>query len=101
MPVSLRDDDDDYVDDDWAASDVVILIRVFYSVSLKMVQVTDTFDGYDMDKVMPTTRDNDVGRGGEEGEGGRCRRCGPPIAGQRWEGYGGDGEPQHDGGCKR
>ena len=71
---------------DWAASDVVILIRVFYSVSLKMVQVTDTFDGYDMDKVMPTTRDNDVGRGGEEGEGGSRRRCGPPIEGRRREG---------------
>ena len=64
MPVSLRDNDNDYDDGDWAASDVVILIRVFYSVSLKMVQVTDTFDGYDMDKVMPTTRDNDVGGGG-------------------------------------
>jgi hypothetical protein len=63
MPVSLREDDDDYDDGDWAASDVVILIRVFYSVSLQTVQVTDTFDGYDTDKVMTTTRDNDV-RGG-------------------------------------
>ena len=35
MPVSLRDDDNNYDDGDWAASDVVILIRVFYSVSLK------------------------------------------------------------------
>jgi len=79
MPVSLRDDDDDYNDGDWAVSDVVILIRVFYSVSLKTVQVTDTFDGYDMDKVMRTTRD-DAGRGGEEGKGSHRRRCGPPIA---------------------
>ena len=63
MPVSLRDDDDDYDDGDWAASDVVILRRVFYSDSLKTVQVTDTFNGYDMDKVMPTTRVNDVGGG--------------------------------------
>jgi len=63
MPVSLRDDDDDYDDGDWAALDVVILIWVFYSVSLKTVQVTDTFDGYDMDKVMPTMRDNGVGGG--------------------------------------
>ena len=63
MPVTLCDDDDDYDDGDWAASDVVILIRVFYSVSLKMVQVTDTFDGYDMDKFMPTMRDNNVGGG--------------------------------------
>jgi hypothetical protein len=82
MPVSLRDNDDDYDDGDWAALDVVILIWVFYSVSLKTVQVTDTFDGYDMDKVMPTMRDNGVGGGGEEGEGGRRRRCGPPIAGR-------------------
>ena len=82
MPVSLHDDDDNYHDGDWAASDVVILIRVFYSVSLKtvQVQVTDTFDGYDMDKVMSTMRDNNVGGGGEEGEGGRHRHCGPPIA---------------------
>ena len=36
---------------------------VFYSVSLKMVQVTDTFDGYGMDKVMLTTRDKEVGGG--------------------------------------
>ena len=86
MPVSLRNDDEDYDNGDWVASDVVILIRVFYSASLKMVQVTDTFDGYDMDKVMPTTRDNDVGRGGEEGEGGRLRRCGPSIEGRRREG---------------
>ena len=85
MPVSLRDNDDDYDDGDWAASDVVILIRVFYSVSLKMVQVTDTFDGYGMDKVMPTTRDNDVGGGVEEDKGGRRHRCGPPIAGGRRE----------------
>ena len=63
MPVSLRDDDDDYGDGDWAASDVVILIRVVYSVSVKMIQVTDTFDGYDRDKVMTTTRDDDS-RGG-------------------------------------
>ena len=63
MPVSLRNDDDDYDNGDWVASDVVILIRVFYSASLKMVQVTDTFDGYDMDKVMPTTRGNGVGGG--------------------------------------
>ena len=81
MPVSLRDNDDDYDNGDWAALDVVILIRVFYSVSLKMVQVTDTFDGYGMDKVMPTTRDNDVGGGVEEDKGGRRQRCGPPIAG--------------------
>ena len=64
MPVSLCDDDNEYDDGDWAASDVVFLIRGFYSVSLKTVQVTDTFDGYDMDKVMPTTRDNDVRGGG-------------------------------------
>ena len=63
MPVSLRDDDDDYDDSDWAASDVVILIRVVYSVSVKTIQVTDTFDGYDRDKVMTTTRD-DASRGG-------------------------------------
>ena len=87
MPVSLRDDDDDYDDGDWVASDVVILIRVFYSVSLKTVQVTDTFDGYDMDKIMTMTRDDDDGGGGgEEGEGGRRQRCGPPIAGRQWEG---------------
>ena len=79
MLVSLRDDDNDYDNGDWAVLDLVILIRVFYSVSLKTVQVTDTFDGYDMDKVMTTTRD-DTGGGGEEGEGGRRRRCGPPIA---------------------
>ena len=64
MPVSLRDNDDDYDDGDWAASDVVILIRIFYSVSLKTVQVTDTFDGYDMDKVMTMTRYDDGGGGG-------------------------------------
>ena len=64
MPVSLRNDDDDYGDGDWAALDVVILIRVFYSVSLKTVQVTDTFDGYNTDKVMMTTRNDD---GGAEG----------------------------------
>jgi hypothetical protein len=86
MPVSLCDDDNDYDDGDWAASDVVFLIRGFYSVSLKTVQVTDTFDGYDMDKVMPTTRDNNVGGGGEEGEGGSRRCCGPPIAGRQREG---------------
>ena len=63
MPVSLRDDDEDYDDGDWAASYMVILIRVLYSVSLKMVHVTDTFDGYDMDKVMVTMRDDDVGGG--------------------------------------
>jgi hypothetical protein len=63
MPVSLRDDDDDYDDGDWAASDVVILIRVVYSVSVETVQVTDTFDGYDRDKVMTTMRDDDS-RGG-------------------------------------
>ena len=63
MPVSLRDDDEDYDDGDWAASYMVILIRVLYSVSLKMVHVTDTFDGYDMDKVMATMRDDDVGGG--------------------------------------
>ncbi len=79
MPVSLRDDDDDYDDGDWAVSDVVILIRVFYSVSFKMVQVRDTFDGYNMDKVMTTTRDK-AGGGGEEGKGSRRQRYGPPIA---------------------
>ena len=64
MPVSLRNDDDDYGDGDWAALDVVILIRVFYSVSLKTVQVTDTFDGYNTDKVMMTMRDDDSGAEG-------------------------------------
>jgi len=81
MPVSLHDDDDVYDDGDWAASDVVILIRVFYSVSLKMVQVTDTFDGYNTDKVMMMTRDDDGGAegGGEEGKGGLRRHCGRII----------------------
>ena len=63
MPVSLRDDDNDYGDGDWAALDVVILIRVVYSVSVKTIQVTHAFDGYDRDKVMTTTRDDDS-RGG-------------------------------------